>query len=175
MSYLKNGILGGIILFIWGFISWNLIPWHASTFNQFQSDVAVSQAIQANAPASGMYLLPVISNANGEPAAMQNQPMVFASIQLEGMPTSMTMQMMIALLAQIIAATCVAWLLSKTNKLTYVGRVSFVVVVALVATLIRDVPAWNWFAFNAHYTLVMVADVLMAWLLAGLVLARTAK
>lgn len=165
---LKVGIMGGIVLFIWSFISWMVLPWHATTSQVFQSEVAVSQAITANAPVSGIYILPAVK---GETAG----PMVFASVNLGGAPSSMTMSLGVSLLAEIIAATLVAWLLMKTNKLNYLNKVAFVVAVAVVAILVKDLSAWNWMGFDTHYTLVMMADTLVGWFLAGLVMAKLTK
>lgn len=172
-GYIKAGILGGIVLFIWGFISWTMLPWHTMSMHNFKSDVAVTQAIQANAPESGIYVLPSMHPGEGM-ESKSTGPMVFASIHLPGMSSSMGMPMGIGLLTQIVAAFLVAWMLART-KLSYVGKVGFVVIFALTATIIRDVPAWNWFMFDTHYTLVMMADTIIGWFFAGLVLAKFSK
>jgi len=166
MRYIKAGILGGIVLFIWGFVSWMLLPWHSLTIRHFNSEVAVSQTIESNAPTSGIYILPSTPGSNNP-----QQPMVFASVRFGGMP-SMAMPMVISLITQIVAAFFAAWLLGCTTRLNYIERVLFVLGIAFVATLIADVPAWNWFGFDPQYTLVMIADTLIGWFLAGLVLAR---
>jgi hypothetical protein len=33
-------------------------------------------------------------------------------------------------------------------------------------------PYWNWFGFSAAYVIVIILDSLIAWTLAGLVMAR---
>lgn len=169
MSYVKAGVLGGIILFLWSMISWMLLPWHNLTLNQFKDEKIMVQTIRANVPKSGMYLMPgnmEIQNETPKP------PMVFASVRAEGMTDSMTIPMVISLITQIVAATLVAWLLSRTRGLTYLQRVFFTVVVALVAGIIVEVPYWNWFGFDPNFVLVAFADLLIGWFLAGLVIAR---
>lgn len=172
-NYIKAGILAGIVLFVWSFISWTMLPWHMASVRQFNSEVAVAQIVQANVAESGVYMLPAASTAQG--ATAQNQPVVFASVIMGGMPMSMAMQMGISLATQIIAAFIVAWMLSRTYRLSYIGRVAFVFAFAVAATIIRDVPLWTWFGFDLHYTLVNMADVLVGWLLAGLVLAKCVR
>ena len=48
-ALIKGGIFGGIILFVWGFISWVVLPWHTITLNKFKDEAAVEQALTANA------------------------------------------------------------------------------------------------------------------------------
>jgi hypothetical protein len=74
-----------------------------------------------------------------------------------------------------IVAIFVAWMLLKTKGLSYAGRVSFVVIFALAASIVTDIPYWNWFGFDLQYTLVTVADLLIGWFFAGLVLAKLCK
>jgi hypothetical protein len=72
------------------------IPWHEPTWNQFQDKDAMTQAILANAPEDGIYLL------HDEPGAQTNGqqpsgPIVFAVIQRQG-DMSMAQPMIISLL-----------------------------------------------------------------------------
>lgn len=169
---LKAGLLGGIVLFIWSSISWMVMSWHMTTIHSFNNDTAVTQAIQANAPTSGIYLLP--SPKNYDESKQSSQPMVFTAVHLEGM-SSMTKPMLISVAGQILSAILVAWMLFKTKGLGYIRRVGFVLVFAFAACITTDVPYWNWFGFDAQYTLVMFADALIGWFFAGLVIAAFAK
>ena len=53
-----GSILGAIVLFVWSAIAWMLIPWPGAPLRSFTNEDAVTQAIVANAPQSGNYLLP---------------------------------------------------------------------------------------------------------------------
>lgn len=165
-SYIKGGILGGIIIFIWSALSWMVLPWHMQTLNQFANEKAVADAIVANATQSGMYLMPL----QGQPQS-ETTPMLFASVHLPGM-TSMVAPMAISLFIQVIAAMLVGWMLSKTVGLSYWQRVGFVVLFALAAGILIHGAYWNWFAFDIKYTLVAMGDLLIGWFFAGLVLAK---
>jgi len=175
-SITKAGILGGITLFIWGALSWMVLPWHTKTIHSFTDEAAITQLIQSNAPISGMYFSPAWKqNDTAKDKAQMQGPMVFASVRLEGISSSMTVSMIISFLTQAIAAFFVAWLLSKTKGLNYLERVGFVVIFALAAGIVTDIPYWNWFAFDMQYTLVAMADLLIGWFFAGLVLAKFCK
>lgn len=178
-ALVKGGLLGGVILFIWGIISWMVLPWHMTTLHTFKDEKAVAAVVQVNVPAAGTYVLPSMSQAQAAkeaatPAATAAPvPVIFATVAFER-PTSMTYPMIIALIYQIIAAFLVTWMLTKTN-LGYWGKVGFVLVFAITVDLITHLPYWNWFHFPTDYTLVAAADLLIGWFLAALVLAKVSQ
>ena len=53
-----GGLIGGLVLFAWGVVSWMLLPWHLATLEKFKDEDKVAQALTANATKSGVYLLP---------------------------------------------------------------------------------------------------------------------
>lgn len=170
MAVIKAGVLGGIILFIWGAISWMVLPWHQPTIHQFKNEKAVSEVIQANASRSGVYLFPSMFNKQ---ETAQNGPMIFASVNLKG-SMSMVIPLLLSLLIQIIAACLVAWMVFQTT-FGYLCRVWFVVVFGIAAGMISQLPNWNWFGFEINFVGVMLADLIIGWFLAGLVIAAFRK
>ncbi len=168
-TYIKSGVLAGVILFFWGAFSWMVLPWHDATLHHFVDGKAVANGLAANVLQSGIYVFPAEMSANQDEA---KQAFIFASVHLQGMPSSMTPALIISLLIQMIAAILVAYLLSKTTGLAYYKRVKFVFLFGLAAGIVTYLPFWNWFCFDMAYTLVMMADLLIGWLLAGLVLAK---
>jgi hypothetical protein len=171
---IKGGIVAGIILFIWSALSWMVLPWHKATLNTFKNEKAVVEVMKTNATQSGIYFLPMQSMEGVEQEATA-QPLVFSSVKLEGMPGSMAKPMAFGLIGDIIAAMLVGWILLQTRGLGYIRRVGVVVTFALAASIVAHLPNWNWFAFDTNYTLVLVADTLIGWFLAGLVLAGICK
>ena len=160
-----GSILAGIVLFVWGAISWMVLPWHTQTLN----DLPDAQAILAKATQpTGIYIYPSAKQFLEQSNTVQT--LVFASVQRDR-PTSMVLPLLISLATQIIAAIFVFWMLSMTTGLSYVGRLFFVVMFGLAAGLVTHVPYWNWFGFDTYYTLVEMADLVIGWFLAGLIMA----
>ena len=54
----KCTVFGGLIVFIWGMLSWMILPFHKMTMHKFVHEDQVAKIIKANAPESGMYFLP---------------------------------------------------------------------------------------------------------------------
>lgn len=55
------------------------------------------------------------------------------------------------------AALLLTWLLLQTGGLSYARRVLFLAVAGLSASVIVDLPNWNWWGFSASFTAVNVA------------------
>ena len=169
-SLILAGILGGFVLFIWSAISWMALPWHTATLGIFGDPNAVLQAVAENVPNSGVYVAPM-----GESEAVQQQiaagPMVFASVRLGPMP-SMAVLMMRGLLIYIVAALLGALLLSHTKPMSYGSRVAFLVIGAALVGVAGHLPQWNWWGFSLPFTAAEIADLLIGWSLAGLVMAK---
>jgi len=183
-SLALGGLLGGLVLFVWGAISWMALPWHTMTFEKFKDESSVAQAISANAGNSGIYLLPnphkqdsSLSEAQRKAAEedgmkrMMEGPFMFASVSPRGSGSMGTM-MGIGLATQILAALMATWLLLQTAGLTCWGRVGFLVTLGLTAGVITNLQHWNWWNFSTAYTAVCFGDLLIGWFLAGLVIAK---
>lgn len=168
--YIKGGIVGGIILFIWGIVSWVALPWHMSTIHAFQDEKVVSETLVTNAPQSGIFFLPSQMTQNADAPV----PVIFISIFKEG-NMSMMVSYLISFLTQVIAAMLVAWMLTKASRLNYWGKVWFAVMFAVSAGLVTHGMSWNWLSFDTNYTLVLMADLVIGWFLAGLAMAKICR
>src|SRR5689334_8333674 len=88
---IKSTLAGGVILFLWQFISCGLLPLRRSVLHAFRDEGAVAAALTSNAPVSGMYILPLanMSGASEQAKAATEKraaegPIVFAAIRLGG-------------------------------------------------------------------------------------------
>jgi hypothetical protein len=165
---LLGAILGGLTAFLWSSVSWELIGWHEKAMFSFPNEDAVAAAISSPPLQSGVYLLP------SDVDKMQKGPIMFAAVRSVGFG-SFPRALSIQLLSLMLAAFLLTWLLLQTTGLSYARRVSFLAVAGLAASVIVDLPNWNWWGFSGVYTAVNLADFTLTWLLAGLVIAKVAK
>ena len=126
-----GSVLGSIVLFVWSAIAWMFIPWPGQPLRAFKNEDAVTQAIVANAPQSGNYLLPNADQkgltAEQQQKAMEKMakgPIVFAAVRLEPF-NSMAKPLALQFLTQFIVALLGTSLLLHTGGLSYRGRVVF--------------------------------------------------
>lgn len=163
-------VLGALVVFVWGMISWAALPWHNWTAHQFEDEAAVIQMLESHAPNAGVYWVPY-----GEGEHEPGKAAAFLNVLPDGWDMNMSKLMIVALLGQILSALIVLLLLRHTSGLNYWAKVRFVALVGLAIGFISHFPYWNWFGFPADYTLVMTLDTLIAWALAGLVMAKFAE
>jgi len=185
-SLMLGTILGGLAAFVWSSISWELIGWHEKTMVAFHKDAEVSAVIASHAGQDGTYILPSMpptagmtpEQKKGVMAAvmqkMQAGPIMVAAVRRGGFG-SYTRGLIIQLLSLMAAAFLLTWLVLQTTGLSYARRVVFLAIVGLAASVIVDLPNWNWWGFSGAYTAVNLADSTLTWLVAGLVIAKVAK
>ncbi len=177
-------VLGGLTLFLWGFISHSLLGWYAPQYRTFTNQDAVEEAIVSGVSGSGLFLLPNMTpqqkslpsaeRAVAEAEMMERLfrgPMVFAVIRV-GPSASFPVLLLIQLLLSLLAALTAAWLLYRAGFATYGSRVAFVAALSLPIVLWAKLPAWNWWSFPAGFTFVESVDALIGWTLLGVVLGR---
>lgn len=185
-SLILGTILGGLAAFVWSSISWELIGWHEKTMVAFHNEDEVSAVIASHAGQDGTYILPSMPSTAGMTpeqkktavdAAMQKMqagPVMVAAVRRGGFG-SYGRGLIIQLLSLMAAALLLTWLLLQTSGLSYVRKVAFLAIAGLAASVIVDLPNWNWWGFSGAYTAVNLADSMLTWLFAGVVIAKVAK
>ncbi len=185
-SLVLGTILGGLMAFIWSSISWELLGWHEKDMLRFQNEDEVSAVIASHSSKDGVYLLPSMPSGEGMTAEQKKQaqataiakmqagPIMFAAVRRGGFG-SYARGLIIQLLSLMAAAFLLTWLVLQTCGLSYAHRVAFLAVVGLAASVIVDLPNWNWWGFSGSYTAVNLIDSTITWLIAGLVIAKVTK
>lgn len=182
-SLWKGALFGGLVLFVWGFISWTVLPWHNATFSTFGDEDEVARVLAANTAGRGIYLYPGEHHQPGltpeQQAAAEERvrqkaeagPFIFVSLDDRGM-SSMTRPLVTGLVYQILGALVLTLIVVRCRESAYWERVGIVVLAVLAAAILCFLPPWNWFGFDTAYTVVSILDLVVAGLLAGLVIAK---
>jgi hypothetical protein len=175
---LLSSVLGGLVAFVWGFISWTVLPWHKTL--AFRDDAEVGAVLRKNAPEHGIYLLP--GERSRDQAAMKKWqedaaagPFMFAVVRAGKAEISMPRLLAGSYGIQFVGAFIISALLLTARPMAYAVRVLFVVLVALAGGVLSHLPGWNWWETPTHWVLVELTDLAIAWALAGLVIAKFAN
>ena len=164
-------LLGGILMFTWSAISWELLPWHTSAFGAFSNEDTLTQDVIAGAKEAGMYSIPGLLESNVSKEKLIKGPFIFASVRPG--PMGPVAPMFIGqVLIQFGAALIATLLLIRARGLGFIGRVLFVAGIGLAGAMAAFLPEMNWWGFAANYTLVNVADMTIGFALAGVGLAK---
>ena len=190
---LIGGIVGGLIMFIWGFLSHTVLMLGDAGLKSIEP--APSDAFAAAAKAafkeSGLYYFPhydwqavmklpkeqreAADKAYGE--KVKNGPsgmVVYVSSKPEG--TDMSRELAGEFATNVVTCLILALLLSQLKDSTrYSCRVCFCATVGLLAGIAVNVPQWNWYKYPGVFSAAQVADHTIGFALVGLFLAWLMK
>ena len=165
-NWLLASVLGGLVAFGWGSISWMALPWHDAERSQFQDEAAVSKVLIENAPSSGLYVM-------GPSDSTNRKPFLYAVVVPKGVEFS-TSLLAASLANQVVAGLLMSLLLYLAPTLDYWAKVRLIVLVSFIAGVLCFIPNWTWWSFPSAYMAMGITDLVIAWFLPGLVIARFA-
>lgn len=178
-----GGIVGGLILFLWGMIAWTILPLHDANLKELPAEDQIIEFLRSNIDAKGVYTFPH-KPSPPEPAEMdlwtekyQAGPVGMIVYDPQGASPITPAQLITGLILNILAAFLASWFLGRSTAVaaTFVARVSFCGMLGILISLFSHLQMWNWMNFSMEYTTAMVADTLIGWLLAGAGIAAVIK
>jgi hypothetical protein len=181
---LLGGLVGGIILFVWSFLAWVVLPLHTTTLHPIANEDAVVAALKPALPAKGVYPLRANPGMGADKATqdawmakMSQGPTGLIVYNPAGVDPMMAGQMGTGIVLDILSALVVSWLLTRSTAFSspYMTRVMFCGVFAIFATVFDYLTMWNWMGYPGDFTSALIVDALIAWLLAGLGIAAIVK
>lgn len=184
------GIIGGVILWIWGFISWVMLPLHQSTIRPIPNEAEVVTSLGATLTEAGVYQFPAMPQESAgvpqeaQDAAMDAYMLKYRSGPLglvfydpHGREPFMLPQMTGGLLIFMVSACIVAWFLSRSTAAAegYISRVMYCGMIGVFLAIGTHLSDWNWMGFPGDWTTAQMIDSIVAWLLAGAGIAAVMK
>ncbi|MCB1561845.1 MAG: hypothetical protein KDI75_12265 [Xanthomonadales bacterium] len=182
MRIVIAGILGGIVMFVWGALAHTALPlgqqgMHLGT----PSKATLSALAQDSAGAgAGIYMLPSPTNeVMGDEKAMEafaaehgKDAYAFVVYQPGGNPamTDMGPNLIRQFGSDTLAALLAAFVMSL-GALGFGKRVMIAGTMGLFSWLTTNVPYWNWYGFPLDFTVAGLIELLVGWLLAGAAMA----
>src|SRR5437016_11690835 len=176
-----------IVRVVWSAIAWMLIPWPGEPLRTFTNEDAVAQAIKANTPRSGNYLLPnepkrTPGMTNEQYQKMEQEatdrmsrgPVIFAAVRLEPFG-SMVKPLVIGFIIQFIAALLATFLLLQPSALSDAGRVVFLIIIGVIIFVGGHLDEWNWWSFSNAYMAMQAGAIVIGWALASFVMATVVR
>lgn len=176
-------LLGGITAFIWGWVSWGMLPWHNSVMPSIPNEDATISHLQEALPSTGVYAFPgytsSMSDAEQEAvnAKYKRGPYGMIVYSASGVDMWDPMIFIQGLVLSIIMTWILAVLLSMAGPRlgTYSSRVFFSVLVGVLIALNSHFGNWIWMGYPTDYTMVNAADTVLTVLFVGLVISAIMK
>ena len=189
-NILIGGLVGGIILFLWGWMAWTILPLHDASQRPIENEDRVTEVLSSNLGVHGVYVFPGLSQSDEEISAEEQQlamdewtkkfqrgPVGMIVYDPRGGDPSMTNQIMGGFVITLVSAMLAAWLLSRSTALTasYLARVTYCGVLGILISVFAHLTNWNWLGFPLDYTTAMMTDAVIGWLFAGAGIAAFVK
>jgi hypothetical protein len=173
------GLLGGLVMFIWGALAHMALPLGEMGMAQTKNEEAVLAVLKDNMPQQGVYIVPGLSTAqmSDESAVAAykvkavTQPNAFVVYQPQGRDgTQMGQNLLHEYICNTLAALFAAFILSL-GAFTFSKRVVLSVGLGVFSWLTVSAPYWNWYRFPQDFSLANLAMLVIGWLLAGCAMA----
>jgi hypothetical protein len=182
VKVLVGGVVAGIVIFFWGFVSHMLSPLGEMGLQSLPHEDNLNAAIKNDVRAPGLYFVPGRDmNKSQSPEEMQAHmakiatgPYGFMVIYPNGRDASLSKRLPIELGTNVVCALLAAIVVSQVGP-GFAVRVGCVALVGITGSLMTLVPYWNWYGFPIDFTVAQIIDHAVGWLLAGLVLAAIVR
>jgi hypothetical protein len=155
MRIFLAALAGAVIVFIVSALAHMATPLGTAGINTIPDERAFGDALRANLSRSGLYL--------GKEG--------FFAYSAGGMGEMSLRPLALELLADFLAALVAAWVLVRLAG-TYLTRASAVAFLAVFAFLSITASHWIFYRFPTEFVLAALVTELLAWLCAGLVMAK---
>jgi hypothetical protein len=183
---LIGGLLGGLVMFFWGFVAHMVLPFGEMGLIEAtpaQQDAVLASVKDNFQSGPGVYIVPMDMQAMKDPAkaevagarALAN-PYAFVVYQPQGRDTinHMGSNLGIEWATNTACALLVAFLVSFAG-VGFGMRTLLVLGTGVFGWLANAVPMWNWYRFPTDFTMAALIMQSIGWLLVGLVVAWALK
>ncbi|HLX12693.1 MAG TPA: hypothetical protein VKS81_07765 [Bacteroidota bacterium] len=183
-SAVISGIVGGIILFLWSFLAWVILPFHTASMHWIPNEDAVISTLQPLLTQKGLYVFPHQPYMKADEASMQawtakvkRGPTGMIFYDPSGSDPMMPKQMMMGIFLDFLTAFLAAWMLATSVIATapYASRVMYFVMIGVLISVSVHLINWNWMGFPTDWTLSLIVDTIFGWTLAGLGISALIK
>lgn len=179
---LLAALVGGVVAFVWGFISWAALGFSNAYTHEFPNEAEVLAAL-GGASEPGFYLVPGMRDADGgmrEMEAWQQMssegPYAQVYLRPDGLDHNPGVMLPRGLLLEVIAALLIALVVSCGGPArSFVARAKVGFLMGLFAGLAGPMIHWNFMGAPTDWSLFLVMDTLVTWTLAGFGVAAVLK
>jgi len=176
------GLLGGVAMFMWMSLAHVVLPLGEVGVQEIQNEPVVLSAMHdALGEKSGLFVFPATGAGPNATNQEKNAAMQHYDEKLAANPsgllvyhppgeTGLTARRLVTeFLTELLEAFLVVFLLAQTQISSFGGRLAFVSVAGVVASLGTNTSYWNWYGFPANYTVVYILTQIVGFVCVGAV------
>lgn len=170
---LIGSLVGALIMFIWSFLAWMILPIHANTFAYTPAQDAILKVMADNNLETGTYGMPSAATREEQMKIMETSKgkqgaMIYYTKENPGMGGG---QYAGGIIFNFIMVFAACMLLAGSMGGTFFSRWWIVMMVAVVIIFGVHMMQWNWMNHTWDYTRDFILDTAIGWGLNGLWLA----
>lgn len=155
-----GGVIGGIVLFLWGGISHMALPWAKQWVLPFPDPPAAVETLKTLVPQNGTYYDP-------HGYFLAAAPLPDGSDKSAKMGGTLASEFVTNLLVgMLLAGLLVAFRARTLSRLALLSAT-----MAIAASLDVHMSYWIWYGFSWKFTLLAIVDLVIGWFLAGIAIA----
>ena len=179
LRVLVAGLAGGIVMFVWGFVFWAVLPLPKMYLPATPHEAALRKALDDALPASGTYVFPSRTQESDDTmkARYAEGPVGTIAFHKGGVDMEDPTIFVKGLLHFIACSTIAAGIMSTVigSLRSYGSRVLFVFRLGLFAGVAIEFAKTIWFYAPTDFILLNCAYHFTGWGLVGLAIARIVK
>lgn len=178
-------VAGMIVYFLWGLVSWTVLQLHDGSLLPFPDEASTTvQALEDDLPNTGVYYYPPQPEDMSDKGQVkrfselhEGGPIFSVFYLKEGRPVMDWRLFLKSAINYFLLSFLLAFALRQVveSLSSWVQRVLFVTVIGVVIALATYVDNWIWLYHPLPYVVMMSVDLIIRWLLLGMVIAFIIK
>ena len=178
------GVLGGVAMFIWSWVGHDVLPLGHVGIREIPDEQPVLAAMQASmGQTAGLYFFPGLGFGPNPTRAQETEAMKHRNEQLAANPSGILIyhppgyvfsfgkSLGTEFGTEFIESLLVAFLLAQTSIAGFRGRLGFVIVAGILASIATNISYWNWYGFPGNYIAAYMCIQIVGFICAGIVIA----
>ncbi len=163
------GVLAGLTVFVWNFISHELLPLGEAGVSALPDQATVLDGLAAGVPEAGFYFFPYETDPVKMKEAFRTRPRGILAITPASEPFDFGRSVAIEATTSVLAGLLAAFVLAAVGPIGWGRRLAFGAALGAFASLSIDFSYWNWYGFPSEYLASQLCDQVVGWSLAALV------
>ena len=175
---LLAGFCAGIAMYLWSTLAHVVLPLGTAGISQIPNEQPVLAALNASLGANGgLYVFPAMDpkgSMDDYSKKLATTPSGILAYTPPGASAMEPKQLIVEFVTEMIEAFLIVLLLPVTFT-SFTARTGFAATMGLLASIVTNVPYWNWYHFSATYTAVAIFVQVVSFTIAGAVASLILK
>jgi hypothetical protein len=171
-------LVGGVAMYAWSSIAHLVLPISRVGWNEIPGEQPVLASMQtALGQNAGLYMYPALGTDSMDQYGkkLATSPSGMLIYFPPGRPAMEPAQLIIEFISEMVFSLLAIFLLAQTSIKTFGGRTGFVTMAGMLASIVTNVPYWNWYGFPTNYTLASITMQVVGFAAAGAAAAVVMK